>query len=169
MATTDGAKSKLNSLYKELSGDGKIESSMSIIVGSVLFVLSILLGFYLISTDKDEEYLRIKGTIVNSECTNTGRVYNKMMGSRNKYKCSVNIKYNVDNKEYYKTLIIDGETSVYVKNEPMDIMVLKKDHNNVKVAELSKTKLGVISMVAGIVILVGGYIHYYLTERSKTN
>ena len=168
MATTSDATSKLNSLYKELSGDGKIESSTSIIVGSVLFVLSILLGFYLISTDKDEEYLRIKGTIVDSECSNTGTTYNKMSGMRNKYKCSVNIKYNVDNKDYNKTIVIEGDTSTYVKNEPLDIMVLKKDHTNVKVAELSKTKLGVISMVAGIVILVGGYIHYYLTERSKT-
>ena len=153
-----------NNLYDGLSGIGAIKSSIILIVGWTLYVLSLVMGFYLISEDNEEDYLRITGYIIDSNCVKASA---KNDIEQNNYKCTVNIKYNIDNKEYYKNIFMTGHGSIYIKDEPIEIMVLKKDYNNVKVAEISNSTLGSISISVGTLILIMAYINNYLARNFK--
>ena len=155
-----------NTLYDGLSGIGSIKSSIILIIGWALYILSLIAGYYLITEDKDDDYLRITGYIINSNCSKIS-TYNKNNLEQNNYKCIVNIKYNIDNKDYCKNIFMTGHSSVYIKNEPIEIMVLKKDHNIVKPAEISNSTLGYITISFGTFILIMSYFNYYLASHFK--
>ena len=155
-----------NTLYNGASDVGVFKADLTLIICLILSTILFVVGIYMIIYDDDEKYLRIKGVVVQPNCTVASKTVDAKGISSTNYKCNVAVNYSINNKLYSKTIFTSGTTS-YVKDEPVDLMILKTDYMNAQFAQMSNQSIGYILVLAAIGISGASYINYYLTHNYK--
>jgi len=155
-----------NSLYNSASGVGEFKADLVLFIGLIFSILLFVVGIYMILYDDDDKYLRIKGVVVQPNCTTSSSTIDNQGKTIINYKCNMSINYTINNKSYSKTIFTSGATS-YVKDEPIDLMVLKSDYTNVQIAQMSGHTIGNIFILLAMLLSGASYLNYYLTHNYK--
>ena len=156
-----------NAVYDGLSDIGSFGSSLILYIGLFVYFIAIIVGIYMIIHDNEDEYIRVIGSVIQSSCVKSSSIYEKKDIQIDNYKCTVGVSYKIDDKEYTKNIFISGQSSTYIKDEPIELIVLKTDYTNVKIAQISKSDMGSVIIIFGFGILIISYINYYLASKYK--
>lgn len=146
-------------IYDDLNSVGVFVADLFLVSMITVGILMAIYGIYLILTDdEDEHFMRIKGNVVESVCEKT---------ITNKFKCTLTVNYEVDGNKYTKKLYQYDKTEQYMKDEPIDLIIAKSDHNIVKVAFKNMSKWGLTLTLMAIIIVGASYLNYYLAHNFK--
>lgn len=155
-----------NTLYDGASGVGVFKADLTMVIGAIIASVLIVIGIYMVMNDDDSNYLRIQGKVLQPNCVKTSTSYDDKGRSTEHYKCNVVITYMIDGKVYSKTMYTTG-TNAYIKDEPIDLMVLKKDYTNVQFAYMDRSSIGFIMMLLALGVVGITYLNYYVTHNYK--
>jgi hypothetical protein len=155
-----------NTFYDGASGVGKFKADLGMIIGVIISAVFMIIGIYMTIHDDDADYLRIRGKILQSECVKSSTLYDDKGRPINNYKCNIMVTYMIDGQVYSSKMYMSG-TSSYIKDEPVDLMVLKTDYTNVQFAYIDKSTMGYIMMLLSFGIIGIAYLNYYLTHNYK--
>ena len=155
-----------NTLYDGAGSIGIFMANFSMIIGIILAVFLAVMGIYIMINDYDDNYFRIQGKVTEPNCVKTSITYDDKGRSVDNYKCNSIVSYIIDNYTYFKNIYMT-KTSFYIKDEPIDLMVLKKDHTDVKLSYINRTTIGCAAMIFAISIVGIAYLNYYLTYNYK--
>jgi hypothetical protein len=155
-----------NSLYDGASGVGVFKAELMMVVAIIVAALLVVMGLIMIMYNDDDKYLRIKGQVVQPNCVLSGMTKDTTGNPTNNYKCNMSVKYIVNGKEYNKTIFVSGSAN-YIPNEPVDLVVLRSDFNNVQIAQMNMGTAGTLMISGAFAIVAAAYINYYLTHNYK--
>lgn len=155
-----------NTLYSGLNDVGVFKADLFMIIALILGLVFVVVGIYMIIYDDSNEYLRIKGLIMEPSCTKASTTYDDKGKPTDTYKCSIIVSYKVDNKTYSKKMYLSGN-STYIKDEPIDLMIKKRDLNDVQLATMNNTSIGTIMIICSLFVVAIAYLNYYLTHNYK--
>lgn len=168
MSTTNNAVTFPASVGKvtNLSDIGEFKADFGIIIGLILGFLCVIIGIYVMIYDDSDKYLKIKGFIVETNCAKLSTAHDDKGYSINKYKCDIIVAYKIDGTVYSKTLYINGSNN-YIVDEPIDLMVLKKDYESVQISTTDGTVIGCILVAIALSVICLTYLNYYLTYKYR--
>jgi hypothetical protein len=153
----------LGNIDKGLLKCGNFASIIQIVC-SVLFII-IFGGIGVYMYQKKDNRLETQATVTNVNCrqevVNSG---GRRGGTRIETKCIMDVKYNVDGKEY--TGIVDTSETIHKTN---DIITIKYDSTNPNVIsykQLSNRTIGMILMAIGSFIILLLSLHIVLLQVS---
>lgn len=146
---------------------GEFKAGFGITFGIIIGILFIIVGIYMMFHDDSGKFLKVKGTIVDSTCVKTFTAYDNEGYPITSDKCSIIVAYKIDGDVYSRKMYITGSNN-YVKDEPVDLMILKTDKENVQIASVGDgTAFGCIFVTIALFIIVLAYIDYYITYKYK--
>jgi len=158
-----GTDSNLDKLANASAFLGKADAIWDIIVGA--FFSIICFGFSIYLFKKEDEYgnNKIKGTVINSLCTQY-----KTKKNRNNWDCSLNIQYNIDNNQYLKNNYdLENSTKKYNNGDSIDLRYKTDDKNVITHQTYSNKTLAIILMVISFFLIVIPVVWYILLTKSK--
>jgi hypothetical protein len=162
--TNEPVTDRENTYYRELNDVGKFKANFGLVIGLILGFVFIVIGIYMMIHDDSDKYLRIKGVIIETNCIKSSTTFDSDGYSINKYKCNIVTVYKIDGNVYAKKMYIVGSNN-YSENEPIDLMVLKKDYGNVQIATIDGTTTGCIFVAIALLIMGLTYLNYYFTYK----
>lgn len=147
-------------IYEDLNSMGIFVADLSLVITIIIGVMLLICGLYFICTDDESQFIRIKGNVVESMCEiNTKNRY--------KYKCTLTVSYQIDGKKYEKKLEPYDTMEKYVKNESIDLIAIKCDHNIVKIAFKKMSKVGLTLILTAFICVGISYLNFYLSHNFK--
>lgn len=155
-----------NNLYDGASGVGVFKADLVMIIAVIVAAVLVVIGIYMMMNDNDTDYLRIQGKVAQPNCVKSSTTYDDKGRPIDNYKCNVVIQYMIDGKMYSKKMYVTG-TSSYIKDEPVDLMVLKKDYTNVQFSYIDKSTIACVMMLLALGVVGIAYLNYYLTHNYK--
>ncbi len=155
-----------NHVYSGLGDVGVFKANLGIIIGIILGIILIVVGIYMVANDREGDYLRVRGTVTQPNCVKSSTTYDDKGHPIDNYKCNIVVTYMIDTKVYSKTMFVTGSSN-YIKDEPIDLMVDKKDYMNVQLAFMSGSNIGSILMTIALVVVGIAYLNYYLTHNYR--
>lgn len=155
-----------NTLYDGASGVGVFKADLAMIIGVIVAAVLIVIGFYMMMYNDDSKYLRISGKVLQPNCVKSSITYDDKGRPIDNYKCNVVVNYMIGGKVYSKKMYVSG-TTTYIKDEPIDLMVMKNDFTNVQFAYIDRSTMGCIIMLVALGVVGITYLNYYLTHNYK--
>ena len=155
-----------NTIYDGASSLGEFTAKISMIIALVIGCVLIVSGIYFIMNDDSDKYITVRGVVIEPNCTKTSVTYDDRNRAINNFRCTMNVSYTIDGTEYSKIIFVDGQT-LYIKNQPIDLMVNKNDHQDVQLVTTSSTTMGSISLLIALIMIAGAYLNYYMTHNYK--
>jgi hypothetical protein len=165
MVKSKAENSKSKSLGKEIYDDsakfGRIMAMISAIIGTIIGI-SLIVGGIMALRSKTNLTETVLGTITNDPtCTNIST------SDESHVQCiDIEIDYEVDGIQYQIVMTSSGNHT-YVKGEKV---TLYYDPENPSTAQLSSDNLHPLGwglLIIGILILISGWVWYYITRASK--
>jgi len=156
-----------SNLYSGAAEFGRVNSSISLVICSIIGLIFIIVGFFLLYkyyNDSDKHTYEVSAKILSvSSCSNNVN----LMG------CNIDLSYNYNGKNYtvnnflYEfnkqtnlNSVIDTTTPIYINpSNPSDIS--QNSDNSYKVG-------GIIFIVLGIIVPLFSYLNWWLTRKYKT-
>ena len=147
-------------LYQDAASLGRFKALVTLILGSVICVVLVLLGVY------KKMYYRytVSTTATISQVTNCMNIAPKNPDSV--YECTVALSYKIGDKSYEhpsfnalnKKAYVNGDKiTIYIDpSNPQDFSTKTKEQNSSD---------GTILIVIGILILLSAYLFYWLSNR----
>jgi hypothetical protein len=153
-----------NTLYTGAQEIGVFKAELilavGVVVASVMAVIALIMAF----SDDSNKYIWLKGTIVEPNCTKTSVTYNDKGHAVETYKCNMTVEYKVNGNVYQKRLYLTGNET-YIKDEPIGLVVMKSDPNNVQLSYTDGTTMAGMLFVSSIAIVSMAYLNYYMTNK----
>lgn len=145
-------------VYSGMAEYGKIRSGISLVFVSIIALVFIIIGCYLVL--KKETYTeKVIGKIEKSDCTVI------IKGDNKSYNCSLEIKYKVNDIEYTLKTTTDSSTQ-YVSGNNIDVYVNKDNHSDASIQYGTKT-IGWIMIGIALIIWIGTALHFYFSMKYK--
>jgi hypothetical protein len=152
----------LNELFNDMAKFGKITSWIILIISIILTFLFFCIGSYLI-IKKDTDWENITGTIENVVCE-TLSIDN---GSVQVYDCKLDVKYTLDNNEYYSPLHIISNNNL-VKGSTIEFQYNKNNPSLTRQnTSITNKTSGLFLFVIGLFIISFASLNYILAKHSK--
>jgi hypothetical protein len=155
-----------NNIYDGLSDLGLFKADLGMIIGLIIGLILIVLGIYLMVYDEDHKYLRITGQITQPNCVKSSTTYDEYGKQTDSYKCNLNVTYQINGKTYSRKIYVSG-TNNYINDEPISLMVMKDNHEDVQVAYMNRTTLASILFIVSILLIGICYLNFYVTHNYK--
>jgi hypothetical protein len=159
--------SATNKKVTNLNDVGEFKANFGIIIGITLAFVFVVIGIFMMIRDDSDKYLKIKGFIVETNCDKLSRTYDNEGYSINKYICNIIVAYKIDGIVYSRKMYINGSNN-YIVDEPIDLMVLKKDYESVQISTMDETTIGCIFVTIALSVICLTYLNYYLSYKYKT-
>lgn len=132
----------------------KIVETIVLIIAAVFAVVGI---YYLLTPTEDMYYYYVTGKVIRSRC-----ITQKQTGAFGKeystYACSMSITYNVNNRPYFKSFILENSSIKYEKDDPIMLMVDKNNPRNLYVTQISRSTVGGGLLSIALLFLVVPYL-----------
>jgi hypothetical protein len=142
---------------------GKFVGLSTAVISVILIIIFCWVGIYFYRKKSTVVYDKVSATITEANCTqqitDTGRNRNVT------YKCSLKVKYTVNNTEYENT-VVSGD-GVHNIGEVVSIYYNVENPNNVVYSYISNKNLGKILIGVGSSVVLLFVIHIVLTMKSK--
>jgi len=147
-------------LYDGVSDLGLFRADLSWWIGVVIGAFMAVVGLLMMISNDDDDYLVVPGIVVVPSC----KEYNS--DGKLTYKCNTGVQYKLGDKEYKATLFTTGDGD-YVMNQPVDLKVMKKNHQEVSFNSSTSKQTGMY-MVGGAGLIVGlVYLNRYIAQKYK--
>lgn len=160
-----------SSIYEGAAELGKAKSAISFWIGSVVGIVLILIGLYMISR-KTEEYNKINAKILSIDnCVHSS---NKDSNSRTNEsdECVLKLEFSVGDKKYNPTLnqrYINNELSAAKTNQNIDVYYKVANPIDITLTDPKLIKIcGVILIILGMLIFGGVYFNKNLVNKNKS-
>lgn len=153
-------KSLGSEIYEGVGTFGHIEAWIGAIMSTIIGIIFIVIGIFDIK-HKTTLTASTQGKINNADC---GGGYND--GSGEKYQCTVNVSYTVDNKNYSITKTTD-DTSKHYKGESVTVHYNPSSPENGELVSDNSKTIGIIFIVIGIIIPLFAWLWLWITYKSK--
>ena len=147
-----------NTLYTDSAKLGNLKSIFVLISAAIVAV--ILISISLMKFTSPNVYLPIKGTIVNTNCTND------TVNNKPAFNCILDVSYSIDNTKHKSTLVTNS-SNAYENEQSIDIEYNKENLTDIRIPALSNTATGSILLSFAVLALAGAYLNYYLTTNYK--
>ena len=148
-------------LYTGAAEYGKFKAIIGFIFGTIAGIGSIIGGIYLLKK-KTHRTGSVIGTIIKDP-----NCQSNIVGRKTQYICNLEIKYNIDGKEYTITTLTDSYTRYGINNT----IKLYYDPNNISdiqiISDSTRTP-GIIFIIFGIIILLSVSIQLYFVIKYKS-
>jgi len=155
-----------NTIYDGLSGVGSFKADLIMIIALIVGLVLVVVGLYMVYMNDSDDYLNIKGYVIDPNCTKTSVNYDDKGRPIDNYKCNVMVGYNINGRNYTKQMYLTNN-STYIKDEPINLSVSKKDYNNVQIDTMNKSTMGSVMLISALVLVGFAYLNYYLTHQYK--
>jgi flagellar basal body-associated protein FliL len=137
---------------------------INIIIGIILGILCLIYSIYLFKKEDEYGNNKVKGTIINSLCTE-----HKTRKNRIKWDCSLNIQYNIDNIQYSNNNFkSDNSRKKYIDGDSIDLRYNPNDKTKITDNTFTNKTLAIILIIASIFIIVIPIVWYFLVTKNKT-
>ena len=143
-----------NNIYDNTAELGLVTSKISLIFGTVVSIILLILGFFLIF--KKNNNIKINATV-------ESQVSCSIM-PKQPTQCNLIVSYNVNNTSYRNQVTLDG---TYNAGDTVQIQYDKTDPNNISKVQSSTVFIGIFLVVFAVLLFAGLYINYYFTSKSK--
>jgi hypothetical protein len=167
---SDNSKSSVsdwgNHINSGLEGVGTFKADLIMVVGLILSAILIVVGIYMIFHNDDNNYIRIKGVVSEPNCTKSSTTVDKNGNQSDVFKCNLVVTYMIDSNTFSKKIYVSGGSS-YIKDEPIDLMVLKSNHNDAQIAFMGGSQMGSMFIGAALTIVALSYLNYYMTHNYR--
>lgn len=151
-----------NALYDTAAQYGRFRSGISVVLGTLIALIFLFLGGYLVFRKQDTNKQETTATVNNVNCSFVAG------SSRNtSYSCNLNLTYNVDNKLYNNSLITTS-SAPYYKGQQITIIYDITNPNIISQKTLGSRTFGFILSCIAIVILAMVWGYNYLVTKNKT-
>ena len=139
---------------------GKVQSIGTLVICSLLSILFFGISYYLF-THINKNLKSGLATVVKAQCS---QIKNTPTSLSNR--CTLDISYVVDNKEYKGSIITEGGT-FYTNGNTVPISYDSQNPSNVTAKQPSSIITGIIFLFVGIFCLFIGIYSYFLTSSSN--
>jgi hypothetical protein len=153
-----------NTLYKDAGDLGVFKADLIMIIAFIIASVMIVIGFVMVINGDDQEYIRIKGTVVEPNCTKSSTTYDDKGRMNESYKCNMLVAYSIEKKNLQNRIYVTGN-EIYIKGEPIDLVIMKSNHNNVQLSYIDNVSYGSILIGSSVAIFAMAYLNYYLTRN----
>src|SRR5271170_258255 len=103
------SKTKSFSSFENVS---KFKANFVTVLGIILGSLFLVIGIYMMISDDSDNFLRVRGTVVESNCFIAAVTYDdKGYVENNTYKCDIVIGYKIDGDVYSNKMYIVGSNN----------------------------------------------------------
>lgn len=147
-------------LYDNSASLGVAESYIGLIVAIIVGIVLVIVAIYLFSVNQ-KNLVNSVAKITSAQCIPSTDNHGNVT-----YSCNMNISYVVNGKEYNGNITTDGSTP-YATGENVDITYDSTDPSNVTAKEIRDSTLAWILLAAGVLIVGGAGVKYYLSTRYK--
>lgn len=151
-----------NVLYESAAQYGRFRSKISVFFGTIVALISFLVGVYFIFIKANVKQLQTTATIDNGTCSIVS-IKSKIPS----YNCTLSLNYTVDNKVYNNTLTTTSLTP-YQKGQTINIMYDESNPNIINSKNLSSTAIGVSLSCFSLFILSIVWGYYLLLSKNKS-
>lgn len=153
-----------NTLYSGAEDIGVFKANLFMYIAVIVACVLIVIGLIMVSTDDSDKYMWVTGYVKQPNCTKASTMYDDKGHMIDTYKCNIVVSYNIDGKVNSKKIYLTGNES-YIKDEPIQLIVKKSDHNDVQLSYTTGYTVGGIMLIVSIVIVALAYLNYYLTHN----
>jgi hypothetical protein len=138
---------------------GKMEAIFDIILGIFVGIIFLCIAIYLfISTDVYDNHT--KGTVQNSLCK-------KMFSKKDKWDCSFNILYNIDNTEYLKNNVNTNSRIRYIDGNSIDLRYNPNNKNEITTTTWTNKTLAYLFLILSLLSIIVPICWYYFIKNNK--
>lgn len=147
-------------IYEGAGTFGHIQAWISAIMSTIIGIILIVVGVVAIRHKTTLTDSTI-GTVTKAEC---GDAYND--GNDIKYNCTVDVSYEVKNKEYDITKSVN-DTSKSFKNEKLTVYYNPSSPKDGELNSDNTKTIGIILTVVGVIIPLAAWLWVWVTSKSK--
>lgn len=152
-------------IYDAAAEYGKIRSIVVGVIGTIIGLIAISIGIYLIK-QKDNHDSEVIGNVLESTCNKITRTDSKN-NTITEFECSVEVLYKVNDKEYKKNLIVRKPNRV-VKNSNLELEYVSSNPEDVRIKQIKSKYLGSGSIVVAVLVICILWLIVFFTQKSKT-
>jgi hypothetical protein len=138
----------------------KIGAIFEIISGIFIGIIFLCIAIYFFRSTDVYGDNNIKGTVQNSLCK-------KMYSKKNKWDCSFNILYNIDNTDYLKNNINTNSSIIYIDGNSIDLRYNPNDKNDITTTTWTNTTLAYIFLILSLLSIILPICWYYFIKNNK--
>ena len=144
-------------IYEGAGTFGHIQAWISAVLASVIGIFLIITGIVAVK-HKTTLTSKVVGTVEKADC-----------GEENggNYNCTVNVSYNVKNKEYNITKSVD-DTSKKFKGEQITVYYNPSSPENGELISDNTKTVGIILIVVGVLVPLFAWLWLWITYKSKS-
>ena len=153
-----------NELYSGAKDIGIFKADAIMVVALVVASVLVVLGFIMAVTDDSYKYQWVKGTIIEPNCTKASATYDDKGRKVKTYKCSMTVAYEIKGKVLQKKIYLTGNET-YIKDEPIELVVMKSNPDNVQLAYTDGSTMGGMLFLSSVVIVALAYLNYYMSHK----
>jgi hypothetical protein len=153
-------KSLGSEIYDGAGTFGHIEAWIGAIISTLIGIVLIVIGVIALN-HKTKLTANTQGKIKDATC---GDPYND--GNQQKYKCTVNVTYTVDNKEYNIIKNTDDD-SKYFTGQMVTVYYNPSSPDKGELTSDNSKTLGIVFIIVGIVIPLFAWLWLWITYKSK--
>lgn len=142
--SADNTNSIASMAYDAAAAYARLRASIGLFITFIIFCITLSIGYGLYKKEELYENNLTKGIVQNSIC---GREI------QNRYDCSINLLYNIDNNEYaqnYRT----SSTKNYSPGELIDLRYNKNNKNDITTDTSNSRWSGIMIMIFGLFLLI---------------
>ena len=153
-----------NTLYSGAQDIGIFKADALMVIALVVASVMVVIAFIMAVTDDSYKSIWLKGTVVEPNCTKSSSTYDDKGRSVDTYKCSMTVEYKVNGKTLQNKIYLTGN-ELYIKDEPIDLVVMKSNHNNVQLSYTDGTTMGGMMFVSSVIIVSLAYLNHWVTYK----
>lgn len=142
-------------IYSGASSFGLVYSLIGAIIGTIVSVIMIIGGIYMLF--KKVNTVPVSAKIVGVNC---------VQGQNDIRNCNINVTYTYNNKVENKYIQYSGNV-IYTNNQELTVYVNKDNDSEVYIEQPSPKTIGSMLITFGLFILIGVWIWYWLTKKYK--
>jgi hypothetical protein len=159
----------INTIYTGASDFGQWTALLSAFLATLIGLLAIGVGIYLLVEDSLRTQ-KVQGTVESVTCS--GTTSSTTSSSTSSGSCLIDVRYVVQRKTFTRKFAVDNPTTLQ-KGSTVTLFVDPKDPQDNVVLDIGNANNNAASIAGGVLIGVGllilivGWIVYYLTRRYK--
>jgi len=141
-------------IYDGAASFGRFMSIVSLVVGSIIAIILLIIGFYLLFT-KTKYTAETDGKVIGVRCgtNNSGKGYS----------CTGVVEYTVNNIVYKMPL----NTGTLYEGQAFKIVYVPSEPAKAQIKGISRQAIGGILIAIAFVVFGLAFLHYYIVNRFK--
>ena len=164
MSSQEPVKDWGNTLFSDIGTLGKFFAKLGLFIVVIVSVFMIVMGVTKVIKNNDNEYMDVKGKVINADCIKNPKIQNDTTET---HKCSIIVEYTINSETFTKELFLNGNNK-YIVNEPIDLKVQKSNYNNAELATMKQSTTGWILIGVSLGLFGLAYLNYYLTHNYRS-